>query len=75
MRVFGRVISVLLGILSGLAGLVALGYTLEGIEFLKFSKGNIAGGLVGVAVPGVLCASAFYMAVKLIRPPAKIQVE
>ena len=73
MRVFGRVISVLLGIFSALAGVVALGYTLEGIEFLKFFKGNIAGGLVGVAGPGVLCASAFYMAVKLIKPPAKIQ--
>ncbi|MGC2695322.1 MAG: hypothetical protein WA738_05970 [Candidatus Angelobacter sp.] len=64
-------ISILFGILSALGGIVALGYTLEGIEFLKFSKGNIAGGLVGVAVPAVLCASAFYMAVKLIRPPAK----
>jgi len=62
-----RTTSILLGVLAALTGIVALGYTLEGIDFLRFFKDNLAGGLVGVAVPGVLCASAFYMAYKLIR--------
>jgi len=62
-----RTTSILLGVLAALAGIVALGYTLEGIDFLRFFKDNLAGGLVGVAVPAVLCASAFYMAYKLIR--------
>jgi hypothetical protein len=62
-----RTTSIMLGVLAGLAGIIALGYTIEGLDFLRFYKDNLAGGLVGVAVPAVLCASAFYMAYKLIR--------
>jgi len=62
-----RSTSIVLGILAALAGVVALSYTLDGIVSLKFFKDNIPGGLVGIAVPGVLCASAFYMAYKLLR--------
>ncbi|MBZ5524822.1 MAG: hypothetical protein LAP21_21505 [Acidobacteriia bacterium] len=61
-----RAISIVLGVLAAFAGVVAFGYTLEGINDLKFFKDNMAGGIVGAAVPGVLCASAFYMAYKLI---------
>ena len=43
-----RTTSILLGVLAGLAGIVALGYTLEGIDYLKFFKDNLVGGLVGV---------------------------
>jgi len=71
MRVIVRVFSIVLGILSALGGLVALGYTLEGIEFLKFFKGKMLGGIVGVVVPGVLSASAFYMAFRFIKSPIK----
>jgi hypothetical protein len=67
LRVISRIISVLLGVLSALAGVVALGYTLDGIDTLKFFKDNLPGGIVGILVPGVLCASAFYMAVRLIK--------
>ncbi len=35
-----RTTSILLGVLAGLAGIVALGYTLEGIDFLRFFKDN-----------------------------------
>ena len=59
-----------LGVLAALAGFVALSYMLEGISDLKFFKDNMAGGLIGIAVPGVLCASAFYMAYKLLRGEA-----
>jgi hypothetical protein len=62
-----RTISIILGVAAAAAALVALGYTLEGIDYLKFFKDNMAGGLVGIAVPGVLCASAAYMSYKLIR--------
>jgi hypothetical protein len=62
-----RAISIVLGILAAVAGIVALGYTLEGIGYLRFFKDNMLGGLVGAAVPAVLCASAFYMAYKLVR--------
>jgi hypothetical protein len=62
-----RITSIILGVLAAIAGVVALSYTIEGIEELRFFKDNIAGGLVGAAVPGVLCASAFYMAYKLVR--------
>jgi hypothetical protein len=58
---------VFLGVLCAIAGVVALGYTLDGIETLKFFTENLLGGIVGTLVPGVLCASAFYMAVRLIR--------
>ena len=57
----------ILGILCAIAGVVALGYTLDGIENLKFFKENMLGGIVGVLVPGVLSASAFYMSFDLIR--------
>jgi ammonia channel protein AmtB len=67
MRVMSRIGSVMLGVLCALAGVVALGYALDGIETLKFFRGNLLGGIVGTLVPGVLCASAFYMAVRLIK--------
>jgi hypothetical protein len=68
-RVLGRLISVVLGALAELAGVVALGYTLDGIQFLDFER-NMAGGIVGVLVPGVLCASAFYMAFRFLKNPS-----
>jgi hypothetical protein len=67
MRVLRRISSVILGVFCALAGVVALGYALDGIEYLKLFRKNMLGGIVGAAVPGVLCASAFYMAVRLIR--------
>lgn len=67
MKVLSRIGSVVLGVLCALAGVVAFGYALDGIETLKFFRENLLGGIVGILVPGVLCASAFYMAVRLIR--------
>ena len=67
MRFLNRIVSVILGVLCALAGVVAFGYVLDGIATLKSFKENLAGGLVGTLVPGVLCASAFYMAVRFIR--------
>jgi len=66
LRFLSRVSSVMLGVICALAGVVALGYALDGVEYLRFFKGNMLGGMVGVAVPAVLCASAFYMAFRLI---------
>ncbi len=66
----GRFGSVVIGIICALAGVVALGYTLDGIEYLKFFKRNMLGGLVGALVPGVLCFAAFYMAFKFIKRPS-----
>jgi hypothetical protein len=62
-----RAISLLLALLAAVAGLVALSYTLEGVQDLKFFKDNPLGGALGVLVPGVLCASAVYMAVRFFK--------
>lgn len=62
-----RVFSFLLGVLAALAGVVALAYTLSGIADLRFFKGARLGEVLGVLVPGVLSASAFYMAVRLFK--------
>ena len=62
----GRAMSVTLGALCAVAGVVALGYALEGIGDLSFFRENLLGGIVGAAVPVILCASAFYMAYRLI---------
>jgi hypothetical protein len=67
MRVLERVISIFLGILCVLGGIVALAYMLEGFGSLNLIRENLLGSIVGVAVPGVLSASAFYMAFRLIR--------
>ncbi|HLB86544.1 MAG TPA: hypothetical protein VJK29_02710 [Terriglobales bacterium] len=62
-----RVFSFLLGVLAALAGVVALAYALNGIAGLRFFKGAWLGEVLGVLVPGVLSASAFYMAVRLFK--------
>lgn len=59
-----RILSLLFAVLAALAGLVALSYTLSGIEDLKFFKGAWLGGALGILVPGVLAASAFYMSAR-----------
>ncbi len=62
-----RVFSLLLGVLAVLAGVVALAYAINGIAGLRFFKGAWLGEVLGVLVPGVLSASAFYMAVRLFK--------
>ena len=62
-----RTISLILATVTAVAGLVALGYALDGLEYMKFFKDNLAGGAVGFLVPAVLAASAFYMAVRLFK--------
>jgi hypothetical protein len=65
--VVNRVFSFLLGVLAALAGVVALAYALNGIADLRFFRGAWPGEVLGVLVPGVLSASAFYMAVRLFK--------
>jgi hypothetical protein len=62
-----RILLFLVGLTSAAAGLVALTYTFEGISDLKFFRDNWVGGALGVLVPGVLSASAFYMAIRLFK--------
>jgi len=62
-----RVFFFLFGIVAALAGVVALGYALEGISDFSLSKGQWLGAAVGFLVPAVLSLSAFYMAVRLFK--------
>lgn len=62
-----RIFFFLLGILASLAGLVALSYALNGIGYFRLANGNWLGAAVGFLVPGVLSASAFYMAARLFK--------
>jgi hypothetical protein len=47
--------------------LVALSYTLGGIEDLKFFKGAWLGGALGILILRVLSANAFYMSVRFLK--------
>lgn len=62
-----RIFLFLFGVLAALAGLVALSYALDGIGYFRLANGNWLGAAVGFLVPGVLSASAFYMAVRLFK--------
>jgi len=57
-----RTFSAVLGLLLALSGLVAASY-LPG----DFKGDTLLSGAVGIAVPGVLMLSAFYMAVRFLR--------
>jgi hypothetical protein len=57
-----RAISALLGLLLALAGLMVAGYIQT-----DFKGDTLLSGAVGIAVPGVLMLSAFYMAVRFLR--------
>lgn len=62
-----RALSFLIAVMAVVAGVGGLGYTLEGIHDMKFFKDNLVGGALGILVPGVLSASAFYMAVRFFK--------
>lgn len=62
-----RIFFFLFGIVASLAGLVALSYALDGIDYFRLANGNWLGAAVGFLVPAVLSASAFYMAVRLFK--------
>jgi len=57
MKVFHRIMSAIFGILL-------LGATLVAASYIDAGRGS---GIVGWLVPGVLVASALYMAVKFLR--------
>jgi hypothetical protein len=50
--------------LSGILGILLLGATLVAASYLDVGRGS---RIVGWLVPGVLAASALYMAVKFLR--------
>jgi hypothetical protein len=50
--------------LSGIFGILLLGATLVAASYIDVGRGS---GIVGWLVPGVLAASALYMAVKFLR--------
>jgi hypothetical protein len=62
-----RIFLFLFGVVASLAGLVALSYALDGIDYFTLSKGQWLGAAVGFLVPAVLSLSAFYMAVRLFK--------
>ena len=55
---------VLQRIISGILGLVLLAATLVAASYIEIGHGS---GVFGWLVPGVLAASALYMAVKFLR--------
>ncbi len=59
--VFHRVFSAVLGLVLGLAGLMASDYI-----FID-SKAGVVAAIGGVLVPGVLMLSAFYMGFKFVK--------
>ncbi len=69
MKALSHAISVIFGVLCTIAGVLALTYALDGITSLQLYRDNPSGRTLGIIVPGLLCASAWYMALRLLRTP------